>query len=386
MDEPRQAHVAELDALRGIAIFGVVMTHVVNSLALLGNDLPGTNLDLTQFFNTGGLGVQLFFLLSGFLLTTTESRRYAAGRGSVWAYARRRFLRLAPAYYLALACALVWNLWQGIYHPAINRDLDLLIYLTFLHGLTIGTHSNLDPAYWSLTCEVVFYVTLPFLLLYVRRLRIRVGLYALSLLLAGVLYYWYAASTDLELRFYLLFHPLVHLHLFLAGSLLATLAERKARGTLPRLPAIRGDALLLLALFYVTFNAYINRPQPWAIAWSRLGGEMFVAVGFAAYVAGSPILRRILALPGLEALGRISYSVFLFHGLLMGLAEHAGSVRLVHSWANAGVPHIVLFGLYLAATLLVSIAVCSCSYRWIELPGMRGFRRRPVPAALAVSG
>lgn len=383
MDEPRRAHVAELDALRGIAIVGVVLTHVVNSLALLGNDLPGTGLDLTQFFNTGGLGVQLFFLLSGFLLTTTEGRRYAEGRGSVPAYALRRVLRLAPAYYLALACALVWNLGRGTYHPAINPGLDLLIYLSFLHGLTLGTHSNLDPAYWSLTCEVVFYALLPLLLLYAPPWRVRLILYILSVALAAALYHAYAVSGDIEVRFYLLFHPLVHLHVFLAGSLLAGLAARRAQGRGPALPAISGDLLLALALFCITVNAYVNHPQPWAVAASRLGGELFVALGFAAYVIGSPILRRILALPGLAALGRISYSIFLFHGLLMGLADRAGSVDLLHRWAAAGVPHLALFCLYLAATLGASAAVCSCTYRWIEAPGMRGFRRARMAPAMA---
>jgi peptidoglycan/LPS O-acetylase OafA/YrhL len=349
----------------------------------MGNDLPLTNLDLTQFFNSGGFGVQLFFLLSGFLLTTTESRRYANGTGSVRAYARRRFLRLAPAYYLALVCALAFNLRQGSYHPAINPNLDLLIYLSFLHGLTLGTQSNLDPAYWSLTCEVVFYVALPFLLLNALRLRVRLILYALSLVLAGALYYWYAVTTDIELRFYLIFHPFIHLHLFLAGSLLATVAERRARGRALRLPAVTGDLLLILALICITFNAYINHHQPAAVVITRLGGELFVVIGFAAYVIGSPILRRVLALPGLVGLGRISFSVFLFHGLLMALADRAGLVRLLHAWAAAGVPHLALFCLYMAATLLVSVPVCTIIYRKVEVPGMRGFRRAQVVPALA---
>src|SRR5579871_3871797 len=138
MKQARPSHVIDLDALRGIAILGVVMTHVVNSLGLMGNDLPILNLDITQLLNSGGLGVELFFLLSGFLLTTTESRRYAAGKGSVRAYSLRRVLRLAPAFYLALTIRLAYTLWQQTYHPGINPALDMLLYLSFLHGLAYG--------------------------------------------------------------------------------------------------------------------------------------------------------------------------------------------------------------------------------------------------------
>ncbi|HVA91625.1 MAG TPA: acyltransferase [Chloroflexota bacterium] len=378
-----QSHVVELDALRGIAIFGVVMTHVVNSLGMMGNNLPLINLDITQFLNTGGLGVQLFFLLSGFLLTTTETRRYASGTGNLGDYVRRRFLRLAPAYYLALCLALVFALWNNIYHPAMNIGVDLALYLTFLHGLAFGNHSDLDPAYWSLTCEVVFYAALPFVLRLARPLSVRLLWYAATLGLAAGVYFWWATMSSVELRFYLIFHPFAHLHLFLAGSLLAGLAERRTRGRGLSLPAASGDFLLLVALAGITLNAYVNNPAPLAQVVSRLGTETLVAVGFAAYVLGSPLLKAILALPGLAALGRISYSIYLFHGLLMGLAEKAGSVRLLHQWAAEGVPHLALFTLYMAATLLVVVPVCTLSYYWVELPGMRAFRRLSPRASLS---
>jgi len=370
-----QAHVAELDALRGIAIFAVLMTHVVNSLGMMDNNLPLINLDITQFLNTGGLGVQLFFLLSGFLLTTTETRRYAGGAGSLGGYACRRFLRLAPTYYLALALALLFALWNHDYHPALNPGLDLTIYFTFLHGLALGTHSNLDPVYWSLTCEVVFYAALPFVLRFAGPLRVRLLWYAATLVLAAGVYLWYASESNVELRFYLIFHPFAHLHLFLAGSILAVLAERRARGVGRPLPAVSGDFLLLLALAGITLNAYVNHLPPVGQMVSRLGTETLVAVGFAAYMLGSPLLKAILALPGLAALGRISYSIYLFHGLLIGLAAKAGSVRLLHQWAAAGVPHLALFTLYMAATLLVVVPICTLTYYWIERPGMRAFRR-----------
>ncbi|HVC81444.1 MAG TPA: acyltransferase [Chloroflexota bacterium] len=369
-----QSHVVELDALRGIAILGVLMTHVVNSLGMMGNNLPLINLDITQFLNTGGLGVQLFFLLSGFLLTTTETRRYAGGTGSLGTFARRRFLRLAPTYYLALTLALLFALWNHDYHPALNPGLDLAVYLTFLHGLTLQTHSNLDPVYWSLTCEVVFYAALPFVLRFAGPLRVRLLCYAATLILAASVYFWYASESNVELRFYLIFHPFAHLHLFLAGSILAVVAERRARGGWS-LPAASGDFLLLLALTGITLNAYINHLPPSGQMVSRLGTETLVGVGFAAYVVGSPMLKAILALPGLAALGRISYSIYLFHGLLIALAAKAGSVRLLHHWAAMGVPHLALFTLYMAATMLVVVPISTLTYHWIEQPGMRAFRR-----------
>jgi peptidoglycan/LPS O-acetylase OafA/YrhL len=373
-------HSDDLDALRGIAIFGVLMTHTVSSLHMTGNDLPFAGLDITAFLNTGGLGVQLFFLLSGYLLTITESRRAAAGTATLGGYLRRRVLRLVPAYYLSLLIYLALALWRHTYQSSIAPAVDLLSYLSFLHAVVPGG-SNINATYWSLTSEVVFYALLPLLLRYAPGLRLRLVLYLASLVLAGVMYYRYATT----LQFDLLFHPFAHLHVFLAGSLLASLAERRERGARWSLPEGSGDFLLLLALGGLTLNAYLVAHSPAGIIGTRVGAETLVAVGFAGFVLGSRIYRLVLALPGLATLGRISYSIFLFHALAVGFAEQSGAVAWLRERAAAGTPVLLLNACYLAAVLAIVVPAGLLTYTHVELPGMRGFQRARLATAAAVA-
>jgi peptidoglycan/LPS O-acetylase OafA/YrhL len=368
-----QTHVRDLDALRGIAIFGVVMTHITSSLGLMGMYFPGTTLDLTQFFVTGGLGVPLFFVLSGYLLTLTESRRYAAGTGSVPAYARRRFLRLAPAYYFSLLVYIAIAVQTDSYKPWIHPVVDIAAYLGFLHGLWWQSGSSVDFSYWSLTCEFAFYCSLPLILRYATRIRFRVLLYLALLGLSASCYYLSGRYPGSAIGWYLIFNPATHLHIFIAGSLLASLSERWRHARPARLPRVTGDALLLLALTGIILNAYVRSTSPVPFVISRLGTETLVAIGFAAYVVGSPLLTRILAFPGLARLGLISFSVFLFHNMMMDVAERTGLVRDLHARVASGTPTLVVFGLYLAWVLAITIGIARVSYACIEVPGMNGF-------------
>src|SRR5438270_10795899 len=100
----------ELDALRGIAILGVVMVHATGAWdARIQQPLiiPLLNINLLRVFDLGTSGVTLFFLLSGYLLTWTESKRAHKGNYSLRSYAIRRALRLVPAYYVALTLSLL---------------------------------------------------------------------------------------------------------------------------------------------------------------------------------------------------------------------------------------------------------------------------------------
>jgi peptidoglycan/LPS O-acetylase OafA/YrhL len=377
-DSNRSTHVRDLDALRGIAILGVVMTHVASSLGLMGMFIPGTRFDLTQFFVTGGLGVPLFFVLSGYLLTITESRRRAAGSGSVRAYAGRSFFRLAPAYYASLVLYVALAIQTDGYHPWINPFVDTTAYLGFVHGLWWQMGSSINNSFWSLTCEIAFYVSLPLILRFAPTIRTRVLIYLLLLTVSAICYYTFGRDPESLLGWYLVFHPATHLHIFIAGSLLASLSMKLGKTQPTRLRRSAGDALLLLALTEIIVNAYVHSTSPAAIMVSRLGTETFVAVGFAAYVAGSPLLRCILALPGLARLGLISYSIFLFHNVGLDIAQQSGIVSGFRADAGSGTPVLALFALYLAAVLCLSIAIASVTYKWIEVPGMNGFGFLPI--------
>src|SRR5438270_3362717 len=158
--DPR-THYLELDALRGIAILGVVICHISGTWTLYAKApllIPFLNVDATQFLNFGQWGVSLFFLLSGYLLAWTEQKRARNGTYSIRGYALRRVLRLVPAYYAVILLIILTS-------PRHISVSDILWHASFLHALNPHTAASIDPVFWSLTPEVIFYCLLPFIIL-----------------------------------------------------------------------------------------------------------------------------------------------------------------------------------------------------------------------------
>lgn len=203
-------HYIELDALRGIAILAVFTLHATQSWSLMVEkplNIPILNLDLLKMGGMGGLGVMLFFLLSGYLLTWTEERRARDGNYSLRSYAFRRALRLLPAYYAALVVGFL--LW-----PTGKTFMDVVSHLTLMQGFVPHLpRIAFDPVFWSLTPEVVFYILLPFLILKVRGFYPRLALMGVLLvasLVTRICIELYASEGE-WLVYYLLMIPTAHL-------------------------------------------------------------------------------------------------------------------------------------------------------------------------------
>jgi peptidoglycan/LPS O-acetylase OafA/YrhL len=101
-------HLVTLDSLRGIAIWAVVTHHMLSHWqgALGPVEVPRLGWDAVEFLHVIP-GVPLFYLLSGYLLTWTEGSRARRGSYSLASYAKRRALRIVPAYYVAIAVVLL---------------------------------------------------------------------------------------------------------------------------------------------------------------------------------------------------------------------------------------------------------------------------------------
>lgn len=147
-----------LNGIRGIAIILVVMAH----LRLYGDGNRYYNYYLI-FFN-GSLGVEFFFVLSGFLITTLcLKEKIVTGNLSLKRFYTRRILRIFPVAYLYLAFILVLNFWLNLKIPAF-QFLGAAFYI--LNFSYFGKHSasGLLAHYWSLATEEQFYLVFPFLI------------------------------------------------------------------------------------------------------------------------------------------------------------------------------------------------------------------------------
>lgn len=353
-----------VQALRAIAAIAVVLAHLT---PFEGKYVMG-EVVLPRAFNYGQAGVDLFFVISGYIMAATTAGRF----GSVDAardFLRRRALRIYPVYwaYLTLVCA-VWLVAPRVMNAGAAVPPDLLASYTLL------PHQNghLLLVSWTLSFEMFFYLVFAGLLALLRNGRLGLALAA-----------WAAVTVAGQLLLQpgrpqpylnLIFNPLVLE--FIAGAALALLLPRLAATQARRLglPLVLGGLLVAVA----GIDAMLDQGGAFPEDWPRV-----LVFGSAAtlLVAGCVLLEPVLAgrLPGwLIALGDASYSIYLSHLLTIGL------VGLL--WrAGLAADHPLNHLLALATALIGSLVVGLLSYRWLEQPLMallRGRRRRP---ALAVS-
>ena len=317
-----------LDGIRGIAIVLVLLSH-----ARLGP------------FAGGGLtGVTLFFVLSGYLITSLLLREHERdGRISLPQFYLRRARRLLPALVAFVAVVTSGALVAGAGVDALTDAAAALFYVgnwaTISEGgLGLGTLSHT----WSLAVEEHFYLLWPLVLIVALPRLSRNGL--LWLLTAGIL-------GSAALRAVMVASD-ASVHRVAFGS--DTRAEALLIGcAMALLPAAQARIPVVLPLIGLAIGGVLMRYTPGGLTL----GLSFVTLASAAAVVAVADGRGWLGWRPLAWLGRISYGVYLWHyPLMFGLARHFG-------WDGP------IWGLALVA---VSIAVAAASYRWIESPWLAG--------------
>lgn len=150
-------HLGHLDALRGIAVVGVVLVHSQAQCAL-----PPSWHELS---NNGQRGVQLFFIVSAFTLFLSNDQRRRAEKHPLRNFFIRRFCRLTPMFYFALLLtALLMPQAFGGWH-------NVALALVYAHWISPNAILHVNPGGWTMSLEATFYCILPLLFRYIRNLR-----------------------------------------------------------------------------------------------------------------------------------------------------------------------------------------------------------------------
>ena len=155
MPSPTTGYMPQLDSLRTIAVFGVMLHHF------------WPEAEIRAGLTFGFLGVQLFFVLSGFLITgillrgrEVAHRTQQSARKSFGLFYARRFLRIFPLFYATLAVA--W--WVGL--PEVRDSVFWhLAYASNIYFVHIGDWHGSISHLWSLAVEEQFYLVWPFIIL-----------------------------------------------------------------------------------------------------------------------------------------------------------------------------------------------------------------------------
>ena len=302
--------IAEVDGLRFVAISAVVLYHL--SQHTLTRHMAGASVQpaeslLTKLFGLGHYGVQLFFVLSGFLLAMPFAKwRLGLGeKPSLRAYYLRRLTRLEPPYIVAMLLLFAvpplvaswmtnggWSLWP-----------NLLASLVYQHNLIFGAMSPINPVTWSLEIEVQFYMLAPALAVVFsigNALVRRAGLFAFMLAVPLVRSFF---PPEMEASYNSL---LWHMEYFAAGFLLADLylvdwRESPRRTLWWDLASLLGWPVLLAAM--------LGQRVPYAFAPLML----LVCAGAFRGTVSSWLFSR----PLLTVTGGMCYSIYLIHFRLL---------------------------------------------------------------------
>lgn len=351
-----------LDGLRGLAALGVVVLHVwMFSYGDLHHP-PKTLLDYAA--GELRLGVQLFFVLSGYLVFRPFVAAALDGRPgpSLGRYALRRAARILPAYWVALLGSFL--LLRHLDHPMQVEAASLPAFLLFAQNHFDTTIKHLDPPMWTLGIEVSFYALLPLagaLAVVLGRRRGRHAALCLILIAAGMA--CVALSAEHRWPETLSTSLLLHLVEFGAGMAVAALLHRR---TLSRAAA---GACALAGISLIIANSYWHALGLGA-QWVRSDvGDAPGIIGIAlviAVVVARPDRTRALAVGPARWLGAISYGMYLVHfPVIVGL-------RMTEHWPET-LPR------QLAATLAVTVPISVALWFGVERPAIRWARRRTTP-------
>ena len=372
-----------VDSMRAIA-FGCVL--VAHAAFFAGFSSNGSS--LLPFFARLDVGVPIFFLISAFLLY----RPFVAARlrgeepPLVRAYAWRRFLRIAPAYWLALC---VIGLWLGM--PGVFTPEHAPLYFGFAHVYTNATLTvNAMPQAYSLSVEAAFYVFLPAYAALMRRVRgggVRAELVAAALLFGASLAYklWLFSRgpvTSAPLLSWRVALP-EYLDYFAIGMALSALSVAETPGRLIGVVARRPWVgwLSAIALFVVvskgiglTGSVFDHVTEARYLARHYLYAAIALGL-FLPAVFGDPeegLIRRALGWRPILWIGLVSYGAFLYH---VAVLEQLDKWHF-RSFTNDVSPY-----LWFPVALAGALAIAAVSWYCFERP-LLSFKRlvpgRPV--------
>lgn len=344
-----------IQALRAVAALLVVFGHAAHETEAIG---PRVGLNaIDPSFLHWGIGVDIFFVISGFIMVHTSADLF--GRPGAWRiFLARRIARIVPLYWLLTSVLLLGSLVAPrLLNVPVGDWQHVLASYLFIPSLRGGDETRPVMALgWTLNLEMFFYV----LFAAVTLLPLKRGMIALALMITGLAL---AGAILRPSQVQLAFWTQQIILEFLFGCLLALLYRQGVR-----LPA--AGAVLLVALGFAGMVKVHGLDAEGAIPPAlRWGIPAVLIVGSAALYRGAP--PRIALL--LTGLGNASYSLYLFHPFALRPLREVW-VKLV----GAALP----LEIYIAVALAVAAIASALLYRWVERPIGQWLR---FPAAKASS-
>ena len=345
----------DIDGLRAVAVLAVVLYHA------FPKEVRG-----------GFAGVDVFFVISGFLISSLILAEIAEDRFSIAGFYVRRVRRIFPALAVCLGFVLAFGFVYLLPFEFAQLGKHVFFGASFLSNVALWSESgyfdseaHLKPLLhlWSLGIEEQFYIVWPALLLIIFRARVKLELVLVLLLLMSFAANVVLARTDISADFYL---PISRFWELLAGAALAMLRPTETASRARSLASILGLVALLGSFAF--FAADMRFPG-WLALLPVAGTTALIWAG-----PNAVVNQNILSTRAAVLIGLISYPLYLWHWPLISFAYIF----------RAGKPPTALMA---AALVAASFLLAWATYRLVECPVRFGAhrRRRTMLAAISVA-
>lgn len=332
----------EIDGLRAIAVVPVILFHAGFSV-----------------FSGGFVGVDIFFVISGYLITTIIYSELMDGSFSLVSFYERRARRILPAlFFMLFACLPFAWLWLA---PS-----DMRLFAQSLASISVfssniffwqtsgyfGPAADMAPLLhtWSLSVEEQYYLFFPFFLIVLWRFsrRAMLGVLVFFTLASLMLADWLVKDSPSPV-FYLLPTRGWELMIGAIAALLLRSHHKPAPFLIAQLGSLAGFLMVCISIFF--YDKSIPTPSFYTLV--PTVGALFLIL----FASGNTLVGRLLAHKAFVGIGLMSYSAYLWHQPILSFARH----RLVDDLG---------FGI-LAVLLCLTFLMAYLSWRYVEAP----FRR-----------
>jgi peptidoglycan/LPS O-acetylase OafA/YrhL len=352
------SYLPEVDGLRFVAIFSVVVImHIPNYL----NEKFYNNEFIPQgywksFSIAGGHGVDLFFVISGFILSLpfAKWRINKAKKVSLKKYYLRRLTRLEPPYVIALTIFFIANIWVLNTYSFKVLFPHFLTSAAYLHTIVYHSFSWILPVAWSLEVEVQFYILAPlFFLIYAIPLRaIRSTIFLLVIIIGS--YYWFDHWG--------VGNVFTFLRLFFMGMLLSDLYCTKTVLFKNKSFGFVIGVLSLVGFLFVPSIYYDETGLHYGIGY--LAKMVFIFFLFHCVLTNGHI-RKLFSAQLIVIIGGMCYSIYLLH---LAIISAAGTILIK---AGTGLSQQFCFPLWALLFILITLVISAIYFLLIEKPFMK---------------
>jgi peptidoglycan/LPS O-acetylase OafA/YrhL len=337
-----------IDALRGLAALAIILFHLVR--------VPNPNLPVPDYLNfipsRFGLGVPMFFIISGFSIYYSLSSR-KLGNKWVAKFFLRRYFRLAPLFYFMLGFFFI----RGALRGNIHSFHDVVINLLLVYNLFPGKEQSIVWAGWPISIEIFFYLAVPFFYRFIDSFWKSILLLLFSIFLSGQFHNFLGTLGGIPEGYH---YKNIATHLpFLSIGIVSFFVHKEIAAKRKKNNAICTLLAIFVALFLLVKAGTVTLPFQLKFYDKYLWGVFLASI---LVLLGSFKL-KIFVNPVTEYFGKISYSLYLGHPFI--IYSLGPCYQKIYHLIDSNLPAFLLCVLL---TVPLVILVASLLYYLIENP------------------